>query len=119
MNKIPYEFDVWDVIETELATGLDVIQSVEFDYSAKSEITQVVIEHFKKDGPAKKIITTSDDNLVLILCNKFNIPTTLASLKFTLKPAEVPLFKVELYPYVDDANTLKSSKSRWNPKTVD
>lgn len=120
VNLIPLEIDVWNVLENELKTGLKDILSVTFQYSAHEKRTDIEIIYLLQGDKCKKDLYLPNDDLVIRLCNTFNIPTShLNYLQFGLIPGEVPNFTVKLWPFVSDESALDKIKSRMNVKTID
>lgn len=122
-GKIPLEVDVWKEIEGYLKTGFKDILRLRYDYSADKQSTTIHISHPKDDKIVKEKIelgAAESDELVMLLCKRFNIPShNLYGLFFTLNATEVPTFSIRLWPYVDDESTLDKSKSRFEPLTID
>lgn len=121
-SQIPLEVDVWNAIEKEIKTGIEAVHRVEFTYSVDVNIVVIGISYRQKEHCAHEFITIDNpasEKLVIALCERFNIPTVnLSRLEFTLRPNEIPIFRVDLYPFVNDATTLVENKRRLNNQTV-
>ena len=113
-SQIPLEVDVWNAIEKEIKTGIEAVHRVEFTYSVDADIVVIGISYREKEHCAHEFITIDNpasEKLVIALCERFNIPTVnLSRLEFTLRPNEIPIFNVDLYPFINDASALEEIK---------
>ncbi|UAT29427.1 hypothetical protein K7T73_12535 [Bacillus badius] len=118
--NIPFEVDVWGELEKHLETGFRGVTSVAFSYEAATRVLVVIISRLEE----KAVVITREgkeaDDLLMNICERFNIPYHRTStVRFTIEPGEVPVFNLDVYPYVNCADTLNRTKSRRNVRTID
>lgn len=123
VSQIPFEVDVWNVIESELMTGLQDVLDLKFHYSVEKGKGKVKISHPKDSRITTKHIELGKEeaeDLIMVLANQFNFHwSNIVELSFELKPGELPIFTTKIYPVVSDESMLDRMKSRMSPITID
>ncbi len=120
------EVDVWHILKKYILdeiSELDIV-NVKFHYDLnlnreKSDIVLTVFDNKQTYIEHVELERDRTEKLIEELCNKFNIPfVNMCKLMFELKPGNVPIFNVGLYPFVGEERELNTSKSRMNVSTV-
>lgn len=118
-SNIALSIDVWNVIESELETGLLDVSLVILHYYAESGDVVLAVNHSVDKGESLLVRGEKADGLMSAVCDRFNIDTfNLNKMFIKLSPGEVPLFNIHCYPYVDDYTTLEENANRLNAKTI-
>ncbi len=122
-QKIPLEIDVWNVIESEMNTGLVDVLDLRFEYSVEKRKGTLRIRHPHQSRISTKLIELDKvqaEDLIMALSSKFNFQWyNIAEMSFELNPGEVPIFNTKIYPVVNDASALDKKKYRSSSITID